>query len=596
MSADIKICVIDSGVSEEFYQKHSKKLNGLTVSGDSEKGFKVENGFVDDIGHGTAVCSILGSGCPEANIFMLKIFNKDFETNEELLIYALEYIHNNIECNIIHVSAGITHCFSILKLKTICDILYRKGCIIVAAFDNAGGVSYPAAFSSVIGVDMDIDILNPKHFYFVKNSYVNVRGIGSEQRLPWINGSYKFLAGSSFSAPHITAFVAKIMLQGICGHDNILDELATHAIGIREKKNNKIIAQTFKTSEIKRAILFPLNKEIHSIIRYYDLLPFTISHVCDTKYTGNTKQSIKNLVGNINSEYIIENIDDINWSEDFDTVILGHLDKHLLVDKNIIEKVLDKCTKYQKKVYSFDIIPQRPGLFCFCANDKSSELQTLTFGKLRSIAKPIVGVFGTSSRQGKFTVQLSLRKYFLSAGYDVGQLGTEPSSLLFGFDQMHTTGYNSGSVLTADQEILIMNQKMGLIEDRNPDLIICGGQSLTVPLNYGNIGHFPVTQYCTLLACQPDIVVLCVNIFDDIEYIKRTFTQIECLIDCKVVALVVSPFTQALRWSTISSRREVADVIMLSKKRELLKDTFHLPIIDLFGDLSELYDICLSCF
>ena len=275
---------------------------------------------------------------------------------------------------------------------------------------------------------------------------------------------------------------------------------------------------------------------------------------------------------------------------------MGHLDKHTLVDKNIIERVLGKCIKFRKKIYSFDVIPQRPDLFCYCSNDKLPELQTLTFGKLRSIAKPIIGVFGTSSRQGKFTIQLSLRKNFLSAGYDVGQLGTEPSSLLFGFDQMHTTGYNSSSMLTADHEILIMNQKMGLIEDRNPDLIICGGQSLTVPLNYGNIGHFPVTQYCTLLACQPDIVVLCTNVFDDIEYIKRTVTQIECLIDCKVVALVVSPFTQDLRWSTISSRREVADAIMLSKKRESLKEAFHLPIVDLFGDLSELYNICLSYF
>lgn len=54
------------------------------------------------------------------------------------------------------------------------------------------------------------------------------------------------------------------------------------------------------------------------------------------------------------------------------------------------------------------------------------------FGKLYLVNKPVICVAGTSSSQGKFSLQLSLREKFISAGYRIGQLGTEPTSLLFG--------------------------------------------------------------------------------------------------------------------------------------------------------------------
>jgi Uncharacterized conserved protein len=259
----------------------------------------------------------------------------------------------------------------------------------------------------------------------------------------------------------------------------------------------------FKVEDIKKAVVFPFNKEIHSVIRYKEMLPFYIEKVFDFKYSGNVGKKIGEIINDHNSNVLIENFEKVNWKEPFDTFILGHINKHLLFKKNLLNDIISNCKKYNKRLYSFDLVADTNDVPFFCANENSSYHINSSFGKLRNIGKPILGVMGTSSRQGKFTVQLSLRKSFIASGYKVGQLGTEPSALLFGFNQMHTNGYNTKIDSTADEEIIAINRKMGYIEDTDPDIIIIGTQSLTVPMNYSNIGHFPITQYLTMLACQP---------------------------------------------------------------------------------------------
>ena len=44
-----------------------------------------------------------------------------------------------------------------------------------------------------------------------------------------------------------------------------------------------------------------------------------------------------------------------------------------------------------------------------------------------------------------------------------------------------------------------------------------------------------------MTATQPDCVVLCVNPFDEISYIRRTILYIESSIDTKVISIVVFP-------------------------------------------------------
>jgi len=583
----MNICIIDSGLSSEKMDDPQVFYYGL-------KNDEVTPGkeyAIDTIGHGTAVYSIIRRGCPKADIYVIKIFDDSYDTNEDVLVECLNFISRNINCKILHISNGISYCANIPTLLTICEKLKEKGVIIVSAFDNEGGLSYPAAFSCVIGVDMDETILCPTDYTFLDNSVVNIRGIGSEQRLPWLDKEYKVVVGSSFTAPRITVMINDIIESGTTDFLSINDTLRSRAKQVINVPNVSVNEYGFKP--IRHALLIPFNKEIHSLVRYESMLPFKIEQVCDIKYSGNVGKSTADLLAT-EKGHLITNIDNIDWEDMFDTVVIGHLDKYMLVKPNLFSELLYKCEQYGKQIYSFDIINEDLTVPTFCANRQDVDgLLRYPFGKLRCIGKPVIGVFGTSSRQGKFTTQLFLRDSFIKCGYNVGQLGTEPASLLFGFDQMHTIGYNSEPV-ESGQAIRHMNYLMGLIEDKNPDVILCGGQSMTVPANYNNVNQFPITQYCALLACQPDLIVLCINPFDSEEYIARTISFIESLIETTVVALVLAPFSGDLRWGTIASHLQVITENEAMKIKQRFEAHFRKPVYFLVSELKYVFETCIE--
>ena len=63
------------------------------------------------------------------------------------------------------------------------------------------------------------------------------------------------------------------------------------------------------------------------------------------------------------------------------------------------------------------------------------------FGKLYEISTPVVGIFGTGQRQGKYTLMLKLMELFENSGYKVNSLGTEPKGELLGINHVYPIGY-----------------------------------------------------------------------------------------------------------------------------------------------------------
>ena len=177
------------------------------------------------------------------------------------------------------ISSGITFIADYEEMKSVIDKLTNSGIYIISAFDNEGAVSFPAAFDSVIGVgivqdidekpqvrvDSPVNITMPNHFY----------------RLKWISPPQIIISGSSFAAAHIASLWAKFLLQ--YNEKGILVNKAFLYSRIASELNLEFIEQnsTLQTSwnkgtefskEIKKAIVFPWNKEIHSLARFQELL------------------------------------------------------------------------------------------------------------------------------------------------------------------------------------------------------------------------------------------------------------------------------------------------------------------------------------
>ncbi|WP_219845157.1 DUF1611 domain-containing protein, partial [Paenibacillus sp. MYb63] len=122
-----------------------------------------------------------------------------------------------------------------------------------------------------------------------------------------------------------------------------------------------------------------------------------------------------------------------------------------------------------------------------------------------------------------------------------GQLGTEASSLLFGMNEVYPMGYNSSVNVSGGKAISTVNELMYNISRNDPDIILVGSQSQTVPYSAGNIGFYPNHQHDFLLGSEPDAIILCVNPNDNLTYINRTINYLENYIETKVIAISIFP-------------------------------------------------------
>lgn len=135
---------------------------------------------------------------------------------------------------------------------------------------------------------------------------------------------------------------------------------------------------------------------------------------------------------------------------------------------------------------------------------------------------PILGVFGTSSQQGKFTLQLALRYELQKRGFKVGQIGTEHQSGCFGIDFTFPSGYGMEKSITIplDYHIPILRRVLSEMDKVGYDVIIVGAQSGILnpnPYYYGNI----VSEFF-FTATIPDRTILIKNNFDDTTFLDRT--------------------------------------------------------------------------
>lgn len=572
----IRIVLIDSGTNISRKEFAKAKIKNYIF--DSSAELVEDNDNNDNLGHGTANAFILHKQLPNAMIYSIKLFDKNRTTSIYELMNALRYIHQHLTVDLIHISNGVTYCECLNEFEGLCKMINEKGIIIVSSFDNNGAVSYPAAFNSVIGVDWHELCTKVNQYYFVENSIVNVMGIGSVQRLPWTGESYKRVSGSSFTAPYITGIVGKVMQSGIQKRANILLELRNSSEKVITIKNSIVAKDHSWVRHISKVILFPYNKEMHSLIRYKNELPFEVTGVFDNY--GNSKQNVEQ------PQIGIQSINDIDWNSDFDTVILGHTGILQSINKkDYKEYFVEKCKKHFKHLYSFDPIPDLDHLSSketphfYYPSVKESDIPKELVGKLHKIPSPVLGIFGTSPRQGKFTLQIRIRNILKKKGYIVGQLGTEPSSLLFGTDEVYPMGYNATVEVMGSNSISVVNQMMLNIYKRvEPDIIIVGSQSQSVPYTTGNIGFYPIMQHDFLIGTEPDAIILCINPNDEISFIKRTINYLESFIETKVIGISMFPLEKVMEWKMSVEHGEAINADELHKRKTNYENTLNLPV------------------
>ncbi len=581
------VVVIDSGLNchEALKGILIKECWDVKQNGDGNS-VSISKVVVDDIpdtiGHGTSVTSILYNYDHMTEFTIIRAFGVEEELSPQILQDVLIFVLDKIACDIINLSCGCEEFEHVSALSEICRKIEQRGTIIVAAYSNAGAMTYPAAFNKVIGVDYSLSCFKAKDFFYYENSQINVRGMGYPQRLPTQVGKYTMQAGSSFVVPHIVGVIIRNLNNEKCSYDTACSILKRNAKQITCFSAVKKEESVFN---IKQACIVPYTKESDVLMRFAGLLNFKIGNVLSPRYY--LPRSRQLLQKNENDQFQITSYENYDWeSAGDDTIIIGHI--HLLsraLGMNLKKEILGKCLRYHKNVYLFDTVDndwdliaqlKEQGQHVFTPQVQNYEDRNL--GKLFVHSSPIVGIFGTGPKQGKFSLELRLRKYLTDVGYKTGCVGSEPTAPLFGFEACYPYGYNSTVSISGNTAISYLNREINKIDRSNPDLILLGAQSQTISSGVGHISYYNAQQHEILLAAQPDAFILCIYANDDADYVQQTVYFLEAATGGNVIALVTFPFLYKNSNGMLSDDREKVPDAKLNLFAIQMQEQLHKPV------------------
>ena len=262
------VVIIDSGISYKC-----AKVNCVDLCTREKDG-------MDYIDHGTQIVNIILQEDSCLRVLMIKICN-EYDDFSILNFYdALDYILiNDIACDVINVSLGS---LSVPDFKTFdyyVERLLKKDIVLVASFHPLA-MSFPAVHNSVIGVDVSNE-LKEGEFVTIDNSPIDFVGTAGIIRVKDISGKINLQKGSSFVAAQISGKIAKYIKDNNIIQDK--NNIARQYIKKISKKNisgnygeSNMSNGTYFTKSIESAIVFPFNKEIHSIAANEDMLGFSI--------------------------------------------------------------------------------------------------------------------------------------------------------------------------------------------------------------------------------------------------------------------------------------------------------------------------------
>ncbi len=203
----IQVGLLDTGVDSTHRDLHGRVVSNHEVVGEGVE-LEVQPRWrgVDYEEHGTACAGILHEAAPDAEIHSICVLGRMKKASLSQTLAGLEFALDQ-GWEVINISVG-TLIFS-EELIQLTERAFYTGQILIAAKDNQPDkVGYPAALSSVIGVDLDH---HPGSFQFVyrPDNPVDVEAHGVYVDAPIAGGKRRAHTGTSFACPQIAALAAR---------------------------------------------------------------------------------------------------------------------------------------------------------------------------------------------------------------------------------------------------------------------------------------------------------------------------------------------------------------------------------------------------
>lgn len=544
----MKLAIIDSGIDGNQF----KCIDLRQYRVDKDK-IELEEA-IDNMGHGTNMLGIILSESlikPEV-ISYRPVIHKNQLSNLSLAFAIQDAV--KLGCNLINISMGNNNLFERLYVDKACEVAYNAGVKIICAFSNNNDIVVPWASPytlKVIQGDTNDQSIHIKK-YIYGNQVLSVEKKVIRYRFP--DGRKKFTVGHSAAA----AFITGRMLKLFCvGEENMMERL----LSSKEKIELSGIYQKIETfkkplldSEIskvhyKSAAVIPFSKEMESMINFQEYTNI------DKFVVGVEFGSCRDMVSlNISGKKLklISQTEQLMEYE-LDLIVIGYLDKLTAYKEDAnYGKIVDIAIKKKADIYSF--LPLEKKFKEKCQKNNIMVYETKVYDKkfvqemmdkvpFSILPKtPVLGIFGTSSKQGKFTLQMLIRQTMDRVGIRYAFVGTEHQSEFMDADICFPYGYaaDKNIVIGMENVINVLSRMIYYVEQcKSPETFLIGGQSWLIPYDIEN--QTAIYNLVYLEATRPDYAVVVVNPeVDHEQYIQDTINCLIAVYKVRVLALAFS--------------------------------------------------------
>lgn len=207
----VRVAVLDSGIETTH-----PDLAGLKLADDVA--FERDGSFLrvvetsgDAMGHGTAIASIIRSIAPQVQIGSFRVLDGDLKSRStivwEAARHAIERGYDILNCSF--GSPGDAR--FVMPYKEWTDLAYLRNVHIVAGCNNhdASVREWPGWFPTVVTVNLAS--LPPDVWQRRGGSLVEFSAHGHDVRVPWKGGGWRVVSGSSYAAPRLTGWLARLV-------------------------------------------------------------------------------------------------------------------------------------------------------------------------------------------------------------------------------------------------------------------------------------------------------------------------------------------------------------------------------------------------
>lgn len=203
----VRIAVVDSGV-HAAHPHVGGVAGGVGIDAHGAE----HADYVDRLGHGTAVTAAIREKAPGAEIFAVKVFDRELSTSIGSLVAAIDWAGRS-GMHLVNLSLGTPQAAHEAALRDAVARALAAGSLVVSARDDGSGNAVrwlPGSLPGVIAVQVDWEIARDRYRAETVDGGVVFLASGFAREIPGVPPE-RNLNGVSFAVANMTGFAARAL-------------------------------------------------------------------------------------------------------------------------------------------------------------------------------------------------------------------------------------------------------------------------------------------------------------------------------------------------------------------------------------------------